>query len=143
MATFADRLKNLRQELGYLQKELAAKLEISRSTLGSWESGNRIPELGTAQKLADFFNVSVDYLLGRTDNKTKMSSESPEPKKPKDLLKFLDESEVMFDGDTYKLNEEDKKKIKAALELAFWDAKEQNRKARAEAKARREKSSND
>ena len=67
MANFAQRLKSLREENNLLQKELAAKLNISRATLASWESGNRTPELGTAEKLADFFNVSIDYLLGRTD----------------------------------------------------------------------------
>lgn len=65
MATFAGRLKELRLNLGLLQKELSEKLNLNRSTLGSWESGNRVPELGTVQKLADYFDVSVDYLLGR------------------------------------------------------------------------------
>ena len=128
MATFAQRLKSLRQETGYLQKEIAAKLSISRSTLGSWESGNRIPELGTAQRLADFFNVSVDYLLGRTDSRTeRLPPETIETKKPKDLIRYLEQSEVMFDGEIYKLDEEGRAKVRAALELAFWDAKRRNK----------------
>jgi len=136
MAVFAQRLKSLREELGYLQKELAAKLDISRSTLGSWESGNRVPELGTAQILADFFNVSVDYLLGRTDNRSTLLPPKEE-KKPKDLQKFLDQQEIMFDG--VPITEDDKAKVRKALEIVFWDAKAQNKKARAEAKARKEK----
>ena len=64
---FSQRLKLLRNEKNLLQKELADKLNISRSTIASWESGNRIPELGAIEKLSDFFEVSIDYLLGKTD----------------------------------------------------------------------------
>jgi len=67
MATFGERLKFLREKEGLLQKELAAKIDVAISTLASWESGYRIPELGKAEALADYFRCSVDYLLGRTD----------------------------------------------------------------------------
>lgn len=43
----------------------------------------------------------------------------------KDLTKFLQEAEVLFDGNTYKLNLEEKKQIQEALEIAFWDAKKE------------------
>lgn len=69
MADFPSRLKALREENSLLQKELAAILKLNRATLASWESGNRTPELGTAEKLADFFKVSIDYLLGRTNER--------------------------------------------------------------------------
>jgi len=65
-------------------------------------------------------------------------TKSQEEKKPKDLQKFLDQQEIMFDG--VPLTEDDKAKVRKALEIVFWDAKAQNKKARAEAKARREKS---
>ena len=42
-------------------------------------------------------------------------------------LKFLKEAEVLFDGNTYKLNIEEKNQIQEALEMAFWDAKERNK----------------
>jgi transcriptional regulator with XRE-family HTH domain len=66
---FPKRLKGLREERDLLQKELADKLGISRATVASWEAGHRTPELSAAQRLADFFTVSVDYLLGRTDQR--------------------------------------------------------------------------
>lgn len=69
MVDFPQRLKMLREETELLQKELAVKLDISRATLASWESGNRTPELGAAEKLANFFDVSIDYLLGRTNER--------------------------------------------------------------------------
>lgn len=47
--------------------------------------------------------------------------------KDKGLEKFLKEAEVLFDGNTYKLNIEEKNQIREALEMAFWDAKERNK----------------
>lgn len=43
------------------------------------------------------------------------------------LEKFLNEAEVLFDGNTYKLNVEERQQIQEALEMAFWDAKERNK----------------
>lgn len=47
--------------------------------------------------------------------------------KDKGLEKFLKEAEILFDGNTYKLNIEEKNQIQEALEMAFWDAKERNK----------------
>ena len=44
-----------------------------------------------------------------------------------DLSKFLDRTEIMFDGDTYHLDEEGQQKLRNALEFVFWDAKKQNK----------------
>ncbi|MBE3586642.1 MAG: helix-turn-helix transcriptional regulator [Thermoanaerobacter sp.] len=65
---FPQRLKNLRKARNIYQKELAAAIGVKPGTVAAWEAGHRVPELGLATKLADFFNVSVDYLLGRTDD---------------------------------------------------------------------------
>ena len=70
MSIFAQRLKGLREEAGLTQEELAKKLKVSRSTLGSWEVGNRTPELNTAIKISNYFNVQLDYFWGETDSKT-------------------------------------------------------------------------
>ena len=77
VATIGERIKDLRKKKDLTQIELSKKLEISRSTIASWESNRRVPELGTAKILADFFDVSVDFLLGRVD--------SPTPTKPREL----------------------------------------------------------
>ena len=61
--TFARRLKDLRKEANITQIEFARKFNIANGTVGNWESGNRQPDYATLQKIADFFNVSVDYLL--------------------------------------------------------------------------------
>lgn len=62
--TFARRLKALRKESNMTQIEFAKKFNIANGTVGNWESGNRQPDYATLQKIADYFNVSVGYLLG-------------------------------------------------------------------------------
>jgi len=62
------RLKEIREGKLMSQKELAQKLRVASSTLSQWEAGKRQPDYETIIKLADYFNVSVDYLLGRTDS---------------------------------------------------------------------------
>ena len=59
------RLKKLRLEAGLTQQELAAKLSMSRSTFAQYEVDHRVPEHLTFIRLANFFNVSLDYLVGR------------------------------------------------------------------------------
>ncbi|MDR1116746.1 MAG: helix-turn-helix domain-containing protein [Oscillospiraceae bacterium] len=66
---FRFRIKALRKEKGYSQSELAKIIGISQSAVASWESGVRIPTSDTLQQLAEFFEVSVDYLLGRSGDR--------------------------------------------------------------------------
>ena len=66
---FANRLKSLREEKKLSQEELSQLINISRSTLSMYEINKRQPDPETLQKIADFFDVSVDYLLGRTDKR--------------------------------------------------------------------------
>ena len=98
---FMKSLKSLRLQHGYTQKELASKLHVAQNTLCNWENGNRTVDEPTLQKLADVFNVSVDYLLGRTDVKKADTSEdvsaeflatlSPETQKVNELFNRLSE----------------------------------------------------
>lgn len=59
------RLKDLRVKRGISQEELARSLNLTKSTICCYEKGLRVPTLETLVNLADFFEVSVDYLLGR------------------------------------------------------------------------------
>lgn len=65
---FKDRLKELRTQRGLYQKEVAAQLNVGRSTVAAWEIGTKRPEGKMLEQIADFFGVSVDYLLGRVDH---------------------------------------------------------------------------
>lgn len=67
---FRFRIRELRESAGYKsQQSFADAFGIAQSTVGGWESGKREPNYETTIRLADFFGVSVDYLLGRTDQK--------------------------------------------------------------------------
>nr|WP_286887017.1 helix-turn-helix domain-containing protein [Aneurinibacillus sp. UBA3580] len=62
------RLKQLRQQKRLTQEETAKLLNISRGTYAHYEIDKRQPDFVTLEKLADFFGVSIDYLLGRVDD---------------------------------------------------------------------------
>ena len=64
---FSLRLKELRQEKGIGQIELAKKLEVSKGIISLWENGLREPNMYSLIKLAKFFNVTIDYLVGLED----------------------------------------------------------------------------
>ncbi len=60
-------LASLRKEKNILQKEVAAYLNVTVATISNYEKGVHSPDYETLVKLADFFDVSTDYLLQRTD----------------------------------------------------------------------------
>ena len=64
MEIFADRLKDLRTDKGLSLKQLAKQLNVSDVAIGRWEKQQRIPNIIELKKIAEFFNVSADYLLG-------------------------------------------------------------------------------
>lgn len=79
MATFEIRLKQLRESIKLTQEELAIKLNISRSRLASYEQGKREPDLELLETIADFFNVDIDYLVGRSEITSAISYIDYEP----------------------------------------------------------------
>ena len=70
-----ERIRNLRIDNGYTQKQVAEYLNIKQNTYSQYEIGTLNYPIDVLMKLADFYGVSVDYLLGRTDIQT------PYPKK--------------------------------------------------------------
>ena len=66
---FPDILKHLRKSENMNQLELANAIGVSRSTIGMYESGQREPDFETMEAIADYFNVSMDYLLGKSPDK--------------------------------------------------------------------------
>lgn len=65
---FSERLKYLRTEKSIGQNLLAEKLQLSNASISYWETGKQIPSAEVVFKLAKFFNVSADYLLGITND---------------------------------------------------------------------------
>ncbi len=96
MGNFQSVLKSLRKSNNLTQEDLAKALKVSRSTIGMYENGSREPDYETLESIADYFNVDIDYLLGRTLKTTKLIQ-------PTTIA-------AHFDGDEY--TEEELEKIK-------------------------------
>ena len=62
--TFKEKLTQARKDTGFTQKEVSEELNIPRSTIANYETGRTQPDLETLAKLADFYEVSIDWLLG-------------------------------------------------------------------------------
>lgn len=67
---FSERLKELRNKLNISQYKLAKDLNLSRSAISAYELNKRQPDFEMLEKMADYFNVSIDYLIGRSNSKT-------------------------------------------------------------------------
>lgn len=99
MMDFSERLKNLRKQANFTQVEVAEKLGISQPAYASWERGVKKPTQENLVKIAQILNVSVDYLVGNSEEK---SDE-------------LDNIELLFRMNSKGLTEEEKKVFKREL----------------------------
>lgn len=80
MSSFSNILKHLRNQHGYTQDELAKCLNISKSAISMYENGKREPDIDTLERFADFFNVDMNFLLGKTNYTTSVQRALPEQK---------------------------------------------------------------
>lgn len=71
MAKFNERLKQLRKEKGFSQADFASQIGLSKSSVNMYERGEREPSIYTLEVIADYFNVDMDYLLGKSDHRNK------------------------------------------------------------------------
>ena len=67
MATYYERLKDLREDKDLTQADIAKLLETTRQQISKWETGTQMMGVDKYIKLAQFYNVSLDYLLGVID----------------------------------------------------------------------------
>lgn len=102
--TFGERLKELRVEKELTQIELGTKFNLGKTAISLYETNARFPDKDILEKMADFFKVSVDYLLGRTDIRSTNSSEEVD-----------EEFAALYKG-YQTLNETDKSILKATLD---------------------------
>lgn len=84
MSTFGKRLKQIRIENGYSQKQVATDMKMTYSAMSQYETGKRTPKNDILIKLATYFDVSVDYLLGRDKNPIKSYTTSTQENKYSD-----------------------------------------------------------
>jgi len=126
--SLGDRLREARLDKSLKQVDVKIKTGINNKTLSNYENNVSSPDPDTLKVLAELYDVTTDQIIyGKNKNALLNVPVDVVDKKPKDLIKFLEQSEVMFDGEIYKLDEEGRAKVRAALEFAFWDAKRQNK----------------
>ncbi|MCC5911413.1 MAG: helix-turn-helix transcriptional regulator [Clostridiaceae bacterium] len=132
MATFKERLRLLRKSKNLTLDELEAKVDITKSTLSRYEGGTREPKLENIHALAEFLEVSTDYLLGLTDNpkpypKLTEKDQKDIAKELETTMELLNQQEgLMFDGET--IDGETKDLLRQSLENAMKFAKVANKK---------------
>ncbi|WP_308779768.1 helix-turn-helix domain-containing protein [uncultured Clostridium sp.] len=135
-----DKIKKLRKERNLTQVQLAKAIGIAQSTIGMIESNKRPAGRETLIKLAEFFNVTVDYLLSEDNESSEASTEKPEINIPKaytdkykvtsrDKKQYVEEmkkaNEAFFMDDEF--NEEAKKEMLDLMSELFWEAKAMNK----------------
>ena len=112
-----NRIKNLREEFGFTQQDLANKLNGAKSTIAMYENETRKPSLEILVKLSEIFNCSIDYILCKTDIR-------------KAGQVNVDEADIAFASGIKGLNETNKAIIKSTIEalLAKQEKDEEEKK---------------
>lgn len=103
-------LKRLRIKKGWTQEELAKELNRASSTIGLWEQGRREMDYDSLITLADIFDVSVDFLLGRVEHEKEIKGSEK-------LLIDLDEYQFALFGEVKDLTEEQKKDLLKIIKI--------------------------
>lgn len=121
-------LKLLRKQHNLSQKEIGNIFHASQNTVSQWENGTRKPSYDIIQEIADYFDVSVDYLLGRQEQLPELNS-----KDKREIQEILDDTEqqllsqdgLMFDGSP--ATDEDVQKIIIAMKMGMEMIKKENK----------------
>ena len=134
MSSFGSRLKHLRESNNIPQKDFAKMLNIANSTLSQYESDKRIPSDDVKVQIAQFFNVTTDYLLGN-ETPAKFKSQLTDKdkkdiaKQVEDMLDGLDaDNPISFQLDGNEIDDDTRELLRQslqnALEFARLKAKE-------------------
>ena len=101
MGNFANVFKDLRVKSGLTQQEMADCLKISRSSIGMYENGEREPRFELLEAIADYFNVDMNYLLGKKELSENIPQGYYLNEDAKSMAQFLYENpayKVLFDA---------------------------------------------
>ncbi|GKT02490.1 helix-turn-helix domain-containing protein [Furfurilactobacillus sp. WILCCON 0119] len=116
-----DRIKALRNEQQKTQNQVAADLAISRATYSHIENNRNEPDTSTLVKIAQYFNVTVDYLLNNHQTPAWADEQDRQ-----DLAEFLSSNEgsMTYEGDD--LTEDEQAQLRVAMETIFWKRHKHN-----------------
>lgn len=122
--TLGDNIRDARKKAGLTQMELAKATNLSRSYIGDIEKDRYNPSLSVLKAIAVAINTPLDTII--SDQKLEWLNKE-ERKIPKDLNKFLEQTEIVFNGNTYNLTDDERAVIIKSLEFAFDVAKQANK----------------
>ncbi len=83
------RIKEIRLQNGISQKQLALAIGVAQNTLSQYENGKRAPDFDTMARISDYFHVSVDYLLGRDEEKLPTVISEEQDSIDEELMKYV------------------------------------------------------
>ena len=115
-STFGDRLRELRRERGMQQRELGELYNLSSSAIGSYERNLREPTLELLLQLSEYFGVSVDYLLCRTEER--LTAKDYKEKDSYELAEFMSGHTITVGGVV--VSPADKRRICDMATGLFW-----------------------
>jgi len=128
MSIIGLRLKHLRERNDFSQKRVAESLGISNVQLSRYESGDRKPDPETLALLADFYNVSIDYIIGRTNNKKNNNEYNPLSEINQIIEELGIENLFFYDIEAWKnFSPEDVEELRKHFEWVAHKAKERNK----------------
>ena len=122
--TLGDNIRDARKKAGLTQMELAKATNLSRSYIGDIEKDRYNPSLSVLKAIAVATNTPLDTII--SDQKLEWLNKE-ERKIPKDLNKFLEQTEIIFNGNTFNLTDDERAVIIKSLEFAFDVAKQANK----------------
>ena len=131
-----NRIKELRKKFGIKQIDLCKQLGVVQGTLSGWENNKYEPDLTSLTKMAEIFDVSVDYLLGVSDVEGGKNTVKLTPKDERNIQKELEkmiadldsgQSGPSFYGGDMELTDYDREVLKGSLEQALRIVKLKNK----------------
>lgn len=126
MTTLSERIKQLRKEKDLTQEEFGKIFGIVKSTVSLYENNKSTPDDEIKKKIAEYFNVSLDYLMGNSDIRNPYANKIPKmtPHEKIDYDDFMEQAKIHFMG----ASSEDKDAIFKDLSELYFESKEINRK---------------
>lgn len=134
---FGQNLAKLRKEKNLSQYKLAELMNFSRGQIANYEQGSREPDFETLERFADFFDVSIDYLLGRSNEPISYMDQIQEANSHLDTqdmskqlelfqIKLKSDENLTFNGEP--MSDEDKDSLLETMEFALRMLKKQKKK---------------
>lgn len=115
---FSKQLKKYRKIYGISQAKFANEIGVSQQAVAKWETDKATPDPYMLESISNFFNISVDILLGIKRNGESQILTN-------DMNQFLSQARIVFNGNTVNLSDKDRDILEQSLKIAFMAIKKQ------------------